>query len=209
MTVLAWWTAALLACGGAPSDTRAGDASASLEEEEDPLAPIAELPAFSLTDHTGTPYGRASLDGRVTIVNFIFTSCPDVCPVLSTHMSEIQTHYAANDAVRLLSVSVDPANDTPEVLSAYAARFGADAARWRFVTGDANAMQTVVVDGFKQLLERLPPEQGAATSAPTILHGERFVLVDRKGRIRAFPDPKEPGKTTMYAWIDRLVAEGG
>jgi protein SCO1/2 len=208
MSALVWILAALLACGA----TGSADPSASAtiaEEEEDPLAPIAELPAFSLTDHTGAAYGRASLDGHVTVVNFIFTSCQDVCPVLSRHMSEVQARYAGNDAVRLLSVSVDPTNDTPEVLAAYAGRFGADAARWRFVTGDAAVVQTVVVDGFKQALERLPAREGPAPAAASILHGERFVLVDRKGRLRAFPDPKEPEKTTMYGWIDRLVAEAG
>jgi cytochrome oxidase Cu insertion factor (SCO1/SenC/PrrC family) len=194
----------LLACGGPVDNTAPADVVAD-QEEEDPLAPIADLPPFTLTDHTGAPYTRAALEGHVTVVNFIFTSCKDVCPVLSTHLAEVQGRYVGNDAVRLLSISVDPGTDTPEVLAAYAARFGVDAARWRFVTGPFDDVRAVVVDGFKNMLERMP---GKTPDATTILHGERFVLVDRRARIRAFPDPKEPGKTTMFAWIDRLVAEG-
>jgi protein SCO1/2 len=201
---LAW----LLACGGAPS---ADPAPSAATEETDPLAPIAQVPPFALTDHTGAAYTEQALNGHVTVVDFIFTSCKDVCPVLTTHMSDVQARYAGNDAVRLLSISVDPGTDTPEVLAAYAQRYGADAARWRFVTGPADAIRTVVVDGFKNLLERAPgtPGPDGAPAPASVLHGERFVLVDRNGRIRAYPDPKEPGKVTMFAWIDRLVAEGG
>jgi protein SCO1/2 len=201
---LAW----LLACGGAPS---ADPDPSAATEEEDPLAPIAQVPAFALTDHTGAACTEQSLRGHVTVVDFMFTSCKDVCPVLTTHMSEVQARYAGNDAVRLLSISVDPGTDTPEVLAAYAQRYGADGARWRFVTGSADAIRTVVVDGFKNMLERVPgtPGPDGAPVPESVLHGERFVLVDRQGRIRAYPDPKEPGKVTMYAWIDRLVAEGG
>ncbi len=169
-----------------------------------PLPEIAELPAFHLTDQTGQAVGLDTFAGSVLVVNFIFTRCPNVCPLLSAEMSEAHDRYAADDRVRFMSVTVDPEYDTPDVLAAYAARFGADPKRWRFVTGDAASVRAVVVDGFKSMLEALP----ATPTAPVnVLHGERFVLVDQGGTIRAYPDPKDDA--AMYEAIDALVAAGG
>lgn len=164
----------------------------------EPLPEMGRLPAFELQDHTGSPLGGAWFDGHVTVVEFMFTSCPDICPALTTRMSEIQAHYAGQDRVRLLSISVDPKVDTPPVLAEYAARFGADATRWRFVTGDADAVKAVVVDGFKTIME-------PGDAPGKILHGTRFTVVDGEGDIRAFPDPKLPGE--VEAAVDRLLAE--
>ncbi|MDP2314502.1 MAG: SCO family protein [Pseudomonadota bacterium] len=179
----------VLACAGGPP--------------VEPLPALGEVPAFTLTDTTGAAVTTESLRGKVWVADFIFTSCPDVCPVLSAHMAEVQTHYAANDAVRLVSFSVDPGTDTPPVLAAYGARFGADPARWHFLTGSIETVKPVVVEGFRMMLERIE----SPTVPATVLHGERFVVVDRGGRIRAYPDPKEPGKAEIYAAVDALLAE--
>jgi protein SCO1/2 len=162
----------------------------------EPLPVLAELPAFTLQDQTGAVVTRETLAGKVWVADFIFTTCPDVCPVLSAHMAEVQAKYSGNDDVRLVSFSVDPATDTPPVLAAYAQRFGAAHPTWLFLTGDVTAMKTVVVDGFKMLME---------PGADTILHGSRFVVVDRRGRIRAYPDPKEEGKKDLYRAVDQLL----
>jgi protein SCO1/2 len=118
-------------------------------------------------------------------------------------MSEVQDHYSKEADVRLVSFSVDPGTDTPPVLAAYGARFGADPARWFFLTGPMDTVKSVVVDSFKMVLERIE----SPTEPATILHGERFVVVDRLGRIRAYPEPKEPGKAELYAAVDALLAE--
>lgn len=172
----------------------------------EPLPVLGEVPAFSLTDATGAPVTTDGLRGKVWVADFIFTSCPDVCPVLSAHMAEVQARYAGNDGVRLVSFSVDPGTDTPPVLAAYGARFGADPARWHFLTGPIDTLKPVVVDGFKMMLERV--EARVEPPAPaTVLHGERFVVVDKRGLIRAYPDPKEPGKAAIYAAVDALLGE--
>lgn len=178
--------ATLLACGGPP------------------LPELGDVPAFSLTDQTGATVTKEQLLGKVWVADFMFTSCPDICPGLARHMAEIQTRYAGDDRVRLVSFTVDPATDTPPVLAKYGESFGADPARWHFLTGDVGAVRTVVVDGFKQAMERVP----ATDVAPeTVIHGSRFVIVDTKGRIRAYPDPKEPGKKELYAAVDKLLDE--
>lgn len=176
---------------------------ACLGEPAEPLPVLGEVPAFSLTDATGAAVTENTFRGKVWVADFMFTSCPDVCPILATHMAEVQAHYADEPRVHLVSFSVDPGTDTPPVLAAYGARFGADPARWSFLTGPVDAVKAVVVDGFKMVMERT--ETPGAPAA--VLHGERFVVVDREGRIRAYPDPKEPGKLGIYAAVDALLAE--
>jgi protein SCO1/2 len=185
----------------------------AVEPAAEALPVLGTVPAFTLTDATGATVTTESLRGKVWVADFIFTSCPDVCPLLSTHMAEVQAHYAPaaggpDTGVRLVSFSVDPGTDTPPVLAAYGARFGADPARWSFLTGPIDMIKPVVVDGFKMMLERVEAPAGAVSPAPaTVLHGERFVVVDKAGRIRAYPDPKEPGKAEIYATVDALLEE--
>jgi protein SCO1/2 len=93
---------------------------------------------------------------------------------------------------------VDPVTDTPPVLATYAAKFGADPARWSFLTGPVDDVRAAVVGGFQQVME----STGVTGDPATILHGFRFVVVDRAGHMRAFVDPMEPGAGTLYATID-------
>lgn len=166
------------------------------------LVDLGPLPAFALTDQTGAAAAPADYAGQVWVVNFIFTSCPDVCPTLSAQMADIGVRYDRRDDLRLVSISVDPVTDTPPVLAAYGARFGAVAPRWRLLTGDADAVKEAVVGGFRTMLATAP---ATGTAPETVLHGNRFVVVDRAGHIRAFPDPKVPAE--MYAVIDAVLAE--
>ena len=89
------------------------------------------------------------LAGKVVVANFIFTSCPTVCPTLTAHMARIQQRFAKTEGVHLLSFSVDPKNDTPEKLAAFAKEYGQDPARWTFLTGDIQAVEKAIVEGFK------------------------------------------------------------
>lgn len=162
------------------------------------------LPAFSFTDQTNRTVTLETLAGKVWVADFFFTSCPSVCPILTAHMAEVQAHYKDQPDVRFVSFSVDPATDQPPVLAAYGKKHGVDDARWHLLTGPVDEMKKVVVDSFKQVLERQPAADGKPAD---ILHGTRFVIVDRKGHIRAFVHADEPGKTTLYASVDALLAE--
>ena len=169
-----------------------------------PLPQLIEVPAFQLTDSQGASVGKEQLLGKVWLADFIFTSCPGPCPILSAHMAEIQAHYAANTDLKLVSFSVDPATDTPAVLAQYASRFAANPAQWFFLTGDPDLMKKTIEEGFKQAIDSIP----ATTTKPaTIRHSERFILVDRQGWMRDFPDPAEPGKKRLYAAVDAVLGE--
>jgi len=143
------------------------------------------LPEFDLTDQNAEPYGTEQLEGRTWIADFIFTRCPGRCPMLTREMLRLQTelHGRGWDDVMLVSISVDPASDTPEALSAYAAKHGAKQDGWQFLTGTREGIWSLSVDGFK-----LPVLEVADTGEGPIVHSNRFVLADGRRQIRGYYD---------------------
>lgn len=161
--------------------------------EPPPLEDLGVVPAFSLVDHTGAAFTEAALRGQPTIVNFIFTRCDSVCPATTLRMAQIQelTGDPRGEGIKLVSFSVDPAHDTPEVLAAYAARARADASRWRFVTGDVAAVRAVVEGALLTSMDRMGT---TPSGAPDIVHGERFLLIDADLRIRGAYDTRDAAR---------------
>lgn len=153
--------------------------------------PVAAVPVwgtladFNLTNQHGEPYGSEQLAGRPWVADFIFTKCPGRCPMLTQEMSHLQTelHGRGWDDVTLVSISVDPANDTPEALAAYAVRQGAKQQGWQFLTGTREAIWSLSVDGFK-----LPVEETDDPDSGPILHSDRLVLADGRQQIRGYYD---------------------
>jgi protein SCO1/2 len=168
-----------------------------------PAAPKLSLPLppFTLTNEEGQPYGLADLRGHVWVADFIFTSCPTVCPKLTQRMAVIQ-HRARNlgDAFRLVSFTVDPENDTPARLEAYARSYHANPYRWKFLTGSNADVEQTIVKGFKIAMGK--EESVPGNGIFSIFHGEKFVLVDDKGAIRGYYDAEDED-------IDRLMRDIG
>jgi protein SCO1/2 len=170
LTAATW---AVFRHGGAPS------------EEELPV--LGVVPEFSLLASTGQPLSRRDLAGSVWIADFIFTRCGSICPILTAQMAKIQAALAraGDTSVRLVSFSVDPAYDTPEVLQEYATRFHADPNRWTFVTGQRNVLYGLIGAGF-HLAVADRPEGGNTDGGGLITHGDSFVLVDGSFNIRGY-----------------------
>jgi protein SCO1 len=173
----------------------------------DPPKPPAldvPLPAFSLTNERGEPFNRETLLGKVWVADFIFTSCPTVCPALTKRMGQVQ-HRARNlgDAFHLVSFTVDPENDTPERLAAYARQNRASPRLWSFVTGPLGELETTVVKGFKISMGK--EESAPGTGIFSIFHGEKLVLVDGKGSIRGYYDADDPGIDLLMHDIGVLI----
>ncbi|MBI4514849.1 MAG: SCO family protein [Deltaproteobacteria bacterium] len=156
-------------------------------EAAETLPVLTSVPAFSLIERSGRRVTDADLRGQVWVVNFIFTRCSSLCPMLSAQMSRLQSHLREQGEaeVRLVSLSVDPEADTPSVLSEYAERFSADRERWWFLTGERAALYALIGDGLGVAVAQRP---GDASSDPNelITHSDRFVLVDRASRIRGY-----------------------
>ena len=140
----------------------------------EPLPEIAEVPPFELISQDGLPFGTAQLQGRVWVANFVFTTCPSVCPMLTTQMGNLQRRV--DDEVLLVSFSVDPERDTPEVLRRYREAHDAD---WTFLTGRPDEVRRVITEGLKMGM-------GERDADGDITHAMHFVLVDREGKIRGF-----------------------
>jgi cytochrome oxidase Cu insertion factor (SCO1/SenC/PrrC family) len=114
------------------------------------LLPVyGSIPNFALIDQSGHPVRRGDLEGKVWIADFIFTNCPDECPLMTVEMAQMQSELAHMADFRLVSISVDPDRDTPAVLSEYAERFNADPGRWLFLTGDKRAIYRLAAEGFR------------------------------------------------------------
>jgi len=153
--------------------------------KEEPLR-FGRLPEFSLLDHSGHPVTRAGLAGQIWVADFIFTHCAGACPAMTARMARLRREVP--DEIAFVSFTVDPGNDTPEVLARYAANFDAGP-RWRFVTGPQKDLYALSTEGFKLAAMEIPPsEQRPAEGDGPFLHSSKFVLVDRFGEVRGYYD---------------------
>jgi protein SCO1/2/putative membrane protein len=152
------------------------------------------LGEFRLTERSGRSVSSAELAGKVWVASFIFTHCPLSCPRITSVMKGLQAELAGT-AVQLVSISVDPDRDTPEVLADYARRYGADAGRWWFLTGPKDEVGRLVTQGFKLGLS-LATETEQQAGAEPITHSDRLALVDRGNRVVALFDSTDPAKLT-------------
>lgn len=157
------------------------------------------LPAFTLTDETGLPFGSADLRGKVWVASFVFTTCPSVCPKLMERVAELQ-HRGRNmgEAFHLVTITVDPENDTPAKMAAFASPYRPNPRRWKMLTGPLGDVEKAVIDGFKITMEKEEVEHGLFS----IVHGEHLVVVDQKGHIRGYYEASDEG-------LDKLMRDVG
>jgi protein SCO1 len=165
----------------------------------DDLPELGTIADFRLTDQRATAFTGESVAGQPWLAAFMFTRCPTICPQITARMREVQTLAKQKQVpLRLVSFSVDPDFDTPEVLKAYADKYGVDQASWSFVTGDNAVIRGTAEYGFK-----LSVEGTASASAPGfgISHGSHLVLLDGKRTIRGYYRSSEPES------VARIVAD--
>ena len=151
----------------------------------DLLAPGELVPDLRMTDEAASPRTLADWRGRVVAVTFMYTRCPvpDFCPRMDQHFATVQRAVAADqalrDRVRLLSVSLDPEFDTPELLAAHARRAGADPEIWRFVTGERDAISSFASRFGISTMRETPDVQN-------ITHNLRTAVLGSDGRVERF-----------------------
>lgn len=160
-----------------------------------PLDDLGEVPAFVLKDQTGGDLTEAWLRGHPTVVDFVFTRCDTICPLMSLKMAHLAGETEDTD-VHLLSFSVDPVYDTPPVLAKYAAHYDADPARWRFVTGPLGEVQPMVEGALMTAMELAGTTE---SGAPDIRHGGHFLLVDADLHIRGVYDSADDARLQALA----------
>lgn len=157
------------------------------------LPVMATVPEFSLTDQSGQPFAGGSLTGKIWVANFMFTSCSATCPRQSILLQRLQRETA----VDLVSFTVDVKRDTPEVLAAYAKRFGADPARWHFLTGPEETLHQLAYTVFQ-----------VGMVDGKLEHSSRLLLVDAKRGYRgSYPSVGEESINRLLADIEQISKE--
>lgn len=149
----------------------AANAQATFADSEEFKLP-RELPEFEFVNQSNEKVSRESLKGKPWVATFVFSRCPGPCPMITGRMRVLQQDMKRYD-VNLISITVDPERDTPEMLTKYAAAFSADLSNWHFLTGDRSEIYSLIQEGFKLPVGEIKPGD--------ILHTNRFVLVDAEG----------------------------
>ena len=171
------------------------------QRSREPLPTLGRVGAFALVDQDGKPITADTLRGKVWIAAFFFTHCPTICPRITRRMRALQVEANARlPELDFVSFSVDPENDTPPVLLAYAQQYSANLRNWSFLTGDLAVVKATVVDGFKLALDG-KPDPSAQNGG--IIHGSHLVLVDRQLAIRGYY------RTDDDAEMKRLLEDAG
>jgi protein SCO1/2 len=148
----------------------------------EPLPVLGRIPPFQLISQAGEMFDSKSLDGHVWVADFIYTTCPGPCPMMTSHFHRIQALTADTPEVKLVSFTVDPEHDTPAVLAGYAKQFKAEPERWYFLTGARGRLNDLGLHAF-----HLNSVDGSLS------HSTRFALVDRSGQIRGYYMTSEDG----------------
>lgn len=150
---------------------------------------------FELFDQDGKPFSSKGLDGKFYVTDFFFTTCPTICPDMSSQLERVQENYKERKDFLILSHTVQPEVDSFPVLREYAKRYHADPERWVFLTGDKSMIYKLA---RKSYFAAVSDGDGGIGD---FIHTENFVLVDKEKRIRGFYDG------TSEESVDQLIED--
>ena len=156
----------------------------SERKDIDRMPPLGEIPPFRFTTEEGKTLTKEDMLGKVWVADFMFTRCSGPCPIMTSRMAELAKGLVKAKDARLVSITVDPENDTPAVLAEYGRRMTADPSRWIFLTGPKPEIDAFARKGMFQVL--VYDDKGVPT------HSTRFLVIDRQGRIRKTRNLDEP-----------------
>lgn len=163
------------------------------------------VPFFAFINQDSLEITADDYLGHVYVTDYFFTTCPTICPMMSSQLSRLQDLLKSVNVwgdVKLLSHTVDPKNDTPDVLRAYGERLNADFTHWNFVTGTEDELYDQAKFGY--FLTALPSD----TAAGGFFHSDTFALIDREGRIRGYYDGTSTQEVDqLFSDIQQLVNE--
>ncbi len=139
------------------------------------LPVLSSVGEFKLLDSNGQEFGLSNLKSKIWIADFFFTTCSDICPMMTKNMATLYRSFLLEKDVAFVSFTVNPEYDSAGVLSQYAQKFNADTSKWHFLTGPRGMIQDIAVKSFK-----------LGDIHEPVFHSSYFVLVDRKGQIRGY-----------------------
>lgn len=163
--------------------------------EENGVAQYHQTEDFILINQDGRKTGSVNAEGKISVVNFFFTSCPTICPRMMRGMQRVQELYLNDPDILFMSLTVDPKRDTPERLKVYAQAYNAHPQQWQFLTGDKKEIYRLARKSY--FLIATDGDGGKHD----FIHSENLVLVDQKGRIRGYYDGTDENA------VDQLVRD--
>jgi protein SCO1/2 len=139
------------------------------------------IPNFELYDVDSNVVSRASLDSNIYVLSFFFATCPTICPAMNFHLNEIEKRFQGVEQFKLVSITVDPTKDTPQMLKQYQKERNYSASKWTFLTGEQEAIYDLAKGVYLNAFEDQTAEGG-------FLHSTNAIIVDWNGHIRSRRD---------------------
>jgi protein SCO1/2 len=167
-------------------------------EENSKLMTIGPAPKFELTDQNKKLISNKDYAGKVYVLEFFFTTCPTICPKMNMNMLTIQNAFFGNPNFGIVSITINPDNDTPEVLREHAQKLGVKSSNWHFLTGDKTKIFDLANKGFNVYVGQNSKVSGGFE------HSGLFALIDKNGDIRCRKD--NFGNPILY--YDGIEKEG-
>lgn len=146
---------------------------------EEPKTGSHKIKSFVFTNQDSLPFGSDNLNGKIHIANFMFTSCTNICPIMTTNMTEVEKMFANNQNIQLVSFTVTPWIDNPDLLKRYKQEFTMNSSNWNFLTGNKSDIYRLARKSYFA-----EEEIGFTKDSTDFLHTEHFLLVDKTMRIR-------------------------
>lgn len=146
------------------------------------LLTIGPAPKFELVDQNKVTITNDDYKGKVFVLEFFFTTCPTICPIMNQNMLEIEKKFFGNPNFGIASITIDPATDTAEVLKSHAEGLGAKSANWHFLTGDKSYIYELANKGFNLYVGE------NSKISENFEHSGFFALIDKNGMIRSRKD---------------------
>ena len=154
----------------------------TIKSADDKLVKIGPAPKFELVNQDNKKITNETYKGKVYVLEFFFTTCPSICPKMNLSMLAIENTFFGNPNFGIVSITIDPANDTPAVLKAHAELLGVKSSNWNFLTGDKNYIFDIANKGFNLYVGENSKVSGGFE------HSGLFALVDKNGYIRCRKD---------------------
>lgn len=151
-------------------------------KEDQKLVEIGPAPKFELTNQNNVSISSETYKGKVYVLEFFFTTCPTICPKMNQSMLEIENKFFGNPNFGIVSITIDPAHDTPEVLKAHADLLGVRSSSWNFLSGEKAAIFDLANKGFNLYAGENSKANGGFE------HSGLFALIDKNGNIRCRRD---------------------
>jgi len=161
-----------------------------------------KIPPFAFVNQYGDTVTEKAVENKIYITDFFFTTCPTICPVMKRQMVKVYQAYKSNPDVMILSHSIDPEHDTPQVLNKFAKDLGVEGTQWQFLTGDKQRIYEIGQKNYMSTAKEDTTVQGG------YIHSGAFILVDKDKHVRGMYDgTTEEGTKKLLNDIERLLAE--